>query len=213
MISPFAKEEKLKNHKAARLPQVLTQEEMIKVLESCPLHTVVGFRDRAILEILYSTGIRRSELVRLNVADFSFGTQELVIVDGKGRKDRVLPVGEYACHFTEAYLKLIRTWQVRSEVEKALFVTRSSGARLSLRTIAQIVERAVKRCGIEKRVTPHSFRHTMATHMLRNKADLRHIQALLGHASIISTQIYTHMSLEDLKEVVRRAHPHGKRQG
>lgn len=211
LVSPFRPEEKLRTHKASRLPQVLTYEEMIKVLESCPLHTVVGFRDRAILEILYSTGLRRSELVRLNVADFSFGTQELMIVNGKGRKDRVLPVGEYACHFTEAYLKLIRPWQVRSEAEKALFVTRSSGARLSLRTIAQIVERAVKRGGIEKRATPHSFRHTMATHMLRNKADLRHIQALLGHASIISTQIYTHMSLEDLKEVVRRAHPHGKR--
>ena len=128
-----------------------------------------------------------------------------------GEKDRVVHVGEYACHFTEVYRTLIRPWQIRSAAEKALFLSRSSGARLASRTIAKIVYRAASRAEIDKRVTPHGFRHAMATHMLRNKADLRHIQAILGHASIVSTEIYTHMSLEDLKEVVRRAHPHGKR--
>ena len=96
--------------------------------------------------------------------------------------------------------------------EKALFVTQNAGLRLSLRTVGGIVEQAVKKSGIAKRVTPHTFRHSMATHMLRNRADLRHIQAILGHASFVSPEIYTHMSLEHMKEVVRRAHPHGKRQ-
>lgn len=157
---------------------------MIKVLESCPLNTTVGFRDRSIMELLYSTGIRKAELVRLNVGDFSFENRELAIVNGKGKKGRVVPVWEYACHFTEVYRKLIRPWQVRSEAEKALFVSRSSGTRLASRTIAQIVDRAAARGGIAKRITPHGFRHAMATHMLRNRADLRHIQAILGHASI-----------------------------
>ena len=154
-----------------------------------------------------------AELVRSNVGDFSFENQELAIVNAKGEKDRVVPVGEYACHFTEVYRTLIRPWQVRSAAEKALFLSRSSGARLASRTIAKIVYRAASRAEIDNRVTPHGFRHAMATHMLRNKADLRHIRAILGHASIVSTEIYTHMSLEDLKEVVRRAHPHGKRKG
>ena len=120
-------------------------------------------------------------------------------------------IEKHACHFTEVYRTLIRPWQVSSAAENALFLSRSSGARLASRTIAKIVYRAASRAEIGKRVTPHGFRHAMATHMLRNKADLRHIQAILGHASIVSTEIYTHMSPEDLKEVVRRAHPHGKR--
>jgi integrase len=97
--------------------------------------------------------------------------------------------------------------------EKALFLSRQSGRRIAVRTVGQIVARAAKRSGVSTPVTPHTFRHSMATHMLRNRADLRHIQAILGHSQITSTEIYTHVSLEDLKEVVRRAHPHGRKGG
>jgi site-specific recombinase XerD len=100
---------------------------------------------------------------------------------------------------------------VASEGEKALFLSTDQGRRLAVRTVAQIVERAVKKSGVTKRVTPHTFRHSMATHMLRNRADLRHIQAILGHAQLTSTTIYTQVSLEDLKEVLRRSHPHGRK--
>ena len=192
-------------------PVVLTPEETVRVLECFPPRMAVGLRNRAILELLYSTGIRRSEVVNLDVGDFSFEDTELVVSDGKAKRDRVVPVGEYAGHFTEAYLRLVRPWMVKLEAEKALFVSHTYGRRLKADTIADIVQRAVRDSGIGKRVTPHTFRHTMATHMLRNKADLRHIQAILGHVSIGSTKIYTHMNVEDLKKVIRRSHPHGRR--
>lgn len=211
IASPMPMEPETRPRKPLRLPQVLSPEETVKVLESFSPATALGLRDRAMLELLYSTGIRKRELVNLNLEDFSCESHELLILDGKGKKDRVVPVGEHACRFTDAYIRLVRPWQVKDEREKALFVQHHSGSRLALRTVAQIVERAVDRSGVEKRVTPHTFRHTMATHLLRNHADLRHIQAILGHKSLESTQIYTHVSLEDLKEVVRKAHPHGRR--
>jgi len=195
----------------ARLPAVLTAEEALRVLESVSPVSSQGLRDRAMLEILYSTGMRKGELVALNVADFSFERQELVIVTSKSRKGRVVPVGEYARHFTEAYLRAVRSWLARNDEEKALFVSVRGGRRLAVRTVGQIVGRAAKMSGVAKTITPHTFRHSMATQMLCNHADLRHIQAILGHARITSTELYTHVSLEDLKEVVRRAHPHGRK--
>jgi integrase/recombinase XerD len=194
-----------------RLPEVLTPEEAVRVLESLNPGTSLGLRDRAMLEILYSTGMRKGELVSLNVDDFSFERKEIVIVKSKSKRGRVVPVGEYARHFTEAYLRTVRPWLVRTDDEKALFLSDHRGKRLAAGTVGQIVGRAVRRSGLAKTVTPHTFRHSMATHMLRNRADLRHIQAILGHATITSTELYTHVSLEDLKEVVRRAHPHGRK--
>ena len=210
--SPYGKRE-MPRRVQGRLPEVLTPEEAVRVLESVNPRTGLGLRDRAMLEILYSTGMRKGELVSLNVADFSFEKQEIAIVKSKSKRGRVVPVGEYARHFTEAYLKTVRPWLVRSDEEKALFVSQRSGRRLAVRTVGKIVGQAVRRSGLAKTVTPHTFRHSMATHMLRNRADLRHIQAILGHSQITSTEIYTHVSLEDLKEVVRRAHPHGRKKG
>jgi integrase/recombinase XerD len=163
------------------------------------------------LELLYSTGMRKGELVALDLADFSFEKQEVTILKSKSRKGRMVPVGEYARHFTEAYIRTVRSLLVKDDEEKALFVSRQSGRRIAVRTAGQIVARAAKGSGVMAPVTPHTFRHSMATHMLRNRADLRHVQAILGHALITSTELYTHVSLEDLKEVVRRAHPHGRR--
>jgi integrase/recombinase XerD len=194
-----------------RLPHALTVEEMEKVIGACTPTTALGLRDRAVLEVLYSTGIRKRELVRLDISDFRSAGRELLIRDGKGGKDRVVPLGEYAWSFTEAYIRLVRPWQVSGPEEKALFLQHRSGRRFALRCVGDIVERAAAKSGVGRRVSPHVFRHTMATHMLRNRADLRHIQAILGHADLRSTQIYTEVSIEDLKEVMRRAHPHGRR--
>ena len=179
-----------------RLPHALTEEEMMKIIQSCIPTTALGLRDRAILELLYSTGIRRRELVNLTVSDFHLESRELLIANGKGGKDRVVPVGEWACYFTEAYAKNVRPWQVYSPTEKALFVQHRNGRRLSPRSVKDIVERATAKSGVGRRVSPHTFRH---------------IQAILGHPSLRTTQVYTHVNIEDLKEIVRKAHPHGRR--
>ncbi len=194
-----------------RLPEVLTPEEAVRILESADPRTLQGLRDRSMLELLYSTGMRKGELVALNLADFSFESQEVAILKSKSKKGRVVPVGEYARHFTEAYIRTVRPLLVKDEEEKALFVSQHNGKRIAVSTVRQIAARAARRSGVSRPVTPHTFRHSMATHMLRNRADLRHIQAILGHARITSTELYTHVSLEDLKAVVRRAHPHGRR--
>jgi integrase/recombinase XerD len=197
--------------RAVKLPRVLNEAEVLKVLETCPTNTPVGLRNRAILEILYSTGIRRQELVNLNLDDFLPGQGELVIRQGKGRKDRVVPIGEHAIKFTEAYLKLIRPWLAQSADEKALFLNSVTGARLSPASVEEFTKNIARKSGVRKPISPHTFRHSMATHLLRNNADLRHIQAILGHASLKTTEIYTHLDLNQLSQAVKKAHPRGQR--
>jgi len=211
LVNPVADALGTEGRRPVHLPHVPTVEEMMKIFQACTPATALGLRDRAILELLYSTGIRRRELVNLSVGDFRLESRELLVANGKGGKDRLVPVGEYASYFTEAYVKHVRPWQVADPAEKALFVQHRNGRRLSIRSVRDIVDRATAKSGIGRRVSPHIFRHTMATHMLRNHADLRHIQAILGHTSLRSTEVYTHVSIEDLKEVVRRSHPHGRR--
>jgi integrase/recombinase XerD len=211
LVNPMADAAQAEGEPPVPLVKAITAEEMIKIIQSSTPTTALGLRDRAILELLYSTGIRRRELVNLNVGDFRVESHELLVVNGKGGKDRVVPVGKWACYFTEAYVKNVRPWQVSDPAEKALFVLNTNGRRLSPRAVGDIVDRATARSGVGRRVSPHTFRHSMATHMLRNHADLRHIQAILGHTSLRSTQIYTHTDIEDLKDVIKRSHPHGKR--
>ena len=122
-----------------------------------------------------------------------------------------MPAGEAARQYTEAYRRLVRPWMVCGQQEKALFVSHRGGGRLSFRSVSKIVQKAAQASGVTKRTSPHSFRHAMATHLLRNHADSRHLQAILGHAQITSTELYTHLALEDLKEAVRRSHPHGRK--
>jgi site-specific recombinase XerD len=132
------------------------------------------------LSVLYSTEMRKGELVALNVGDFYFARHELAIIKSTSRRGRVVPVGEYARQFTEAYLRVVRPWIVADDDEKALCVSHHCGRRLAVRTVAHIVSRAARRSWIGKPVTPHTFRHSMATHLLRNHTDLRPIQAILG---------------------------------
>ena len=200
--------------RSRELPAVFTEAEMVQILESCDFNTPVGLRDRAILELLYSTGIRVGELLNLDLEHYQSQQRELTIIKGKGKKDRVTPVGEYAAVFLDAYLKLIRPWLVKSPEEKAIFIgtNKGNGGRLSRFGLNEAIRRAIRRSGIRKKTCyPHIIRHSMATHLLRNKADLRHIQALLGHTSLKTTQVYTHLTIEDLKEAVKNSHPHGRR--
>ena len=168
LITPAPKPERVRRRsRPLKLPQVLSEEEVLKILESSPINTPAGLRDRAIMELFYATGIRRSEMVNLNVEDYFPERQELMIVEGKGKKDRLVPVGECACLFLDAYLRLVRPWLARSADEKALFLNSQNGGRLNGETVAYLVQKAVKRSGIGKgvKVTPHTFRHSMATHL------------------------------------------------
>jgi integrase/recombinase XerD len=196
--------------RSKRIPGVLSEDEAVQILESISINTPTGLRNRAILELLYSTGIRRGELVNINIDDFAPERGELMIVKGKGKKDRMVPVGEIASKLIQGYLTLVRPWHVKRD-ETALFVNSVTGKRLVGDWIRLILHETVKKSGIEKRVTPHTLRHSMATHLLRNKADLRHIQAILGHDSLRTTQIYTHLTFDDLKQVIKEHHPHGKK--
>jgi integrase/recombinase XerD len=184
---------------------------MGRCLSAADPENLLGLRDRSILELLYSIGIRRREPVKLNLSDFSFAGAELLIANPKGKKDRPVPEGEAARRYTKAYRRLVRHWMVCGQLDKALFVSHRGGGRLSLRSVSKIVQKAAQAGGVTKRISPHSFCHAMAAHLLRNQADLRKIQDILGHAQITSTELYTHLALEDLKEAARRSHPHRRR--
>lgn len=188
------------------LPRWLTVEEAFSLVEAPPQVDAKGIRDRAILELLYSSGLRVGELVGLDLGDVDL-QEGLVRVLGKGGKERLIPVGSKACEALRLYLK------VRGEFgpkEDALFLNRW-GRRLSARSVGKIVKEYALRGGVLKPVTPHLLRHTFATHMLDGGADLRAIQELLGHARLSTTQRYTHVSLSTLMEVYDRAHPRAKK--
>jgi integrase/recombinase XerD len=195
----------------ATLPEVPTEAEILQLLAVPDLRTPVGIRDRAILELLYSSGIRRQELINLNLSDVDMENGYLQVIQGKNHKDRMVPIGDTALKFVEAYLKLVRWWFLRNPGERALFIDSAKGNRLSPQTVKHIVAKTIRKTGITKKVTPHTLRHAMATHLLRNQADIRHIQMMLGHASVATTEIYTRLAIDDLKAVCRRAHPHGRR--
>jgi len=181
------------------LPTALTVDEAFRLMEA-PAEKK-GLRDRAILELLYSSGVRVGELVGINVNQLD---QDLGIVKvmGKGRKERIVPVGLKAIEALKAYL------QERGDMgeEEPLFVN-SRGGRLTARSVGRLVKKYTKRSGIFRKVSPHSLRHTFATHLLDAGADIREIQEMLGHASLSTTQRYTHLSLGRLMEVYDKAHP------
>ncbi|MDR7440118.1 MAG: site-specific tyrosine recombinase XerD [Armatimonadota bacterium] len=187
------------------LPKVLSREEVARLLSALPAHTPEGLRDRAILELLYASGLRVAELVGLEVGDVDLEA-ELVRVTGKGRRQRVVPVGSYAVRALEAYLSLGRPALLRGRQARAMFVGRS-GKPLSRQWVWGMLRRYARLAGIRSPVSPHVLRHSFATHLLEGGADLRAVQELLGHASITTTQIYTHVTREHLRQVFDRAHP------
>jgi integrase/recombinase XerD len=193
-----------------RLPRgVLSIHEVRKIIESANGDEPHVLRDRAILETLYATGIRASELANLKLTDIDTEEKILKVVLGKGRKDRNVPLTTAAAEAIDAYLNDGRPRIPLSTRSPLLFLA-ERGGRMHVSTLNTAVQAWAKEAGIRKRVTCHTFRHSMATHLLKGGADIRHIQVLLGHASLVSTERYTHVEISDLKKVVKRAHPRGQ---
>jgi integrase/recombinase XerC len=190
-----------------RLPHFLTTEQVAKLLEAPPANENSGLRDRAMLETIYSGGLRVAELVSLNVASWDRDANVLRVL-GKGRKERIAPVGSYAARALKRWLE-VRHLNPDAAVEDrdALFLNRF-GRRLTTRSVGRMLEKYLKLTGLDRLTTPHTLRHSFATHLLDGGADLRSVQELLGHKSLTTTQIYTHVSTRRLRETYEKAHPH-----
>jgi len=193
-----------------RLPMVLTADDAQRLMEA-PDSKKRGrddsvLRDRALLETLYSTGIRVSELIGINLDDID-RHDRLIRIRGKGRKERIVPIGTKSLKAIDAYLE-----RGNHDVEISAIFTGPSGKRLTVRTVQRILENYRKRLGLLQKASPHTLRHSFATHMLESGADLRSIQELLGHASLSSTQRYTHLNLDSLMEVYDKSHPKARKQ-
>ncbi|MFN0123261.1 MAG: tyrosine recombinase XerC [Blastocatellia bacterium] len=192
-----------------KLPNHLNIQEAIRFIESPDTDTVLGKRDRAILELLYASGVRVSELVGLNLPDIDFENQT-VRVRGKGRKERIVPFGEHARKALETWLSVRHEFLLEAEEGKAdplaVFMN-YQGTRITTRSVGRMIDKHIKICADIHHISPHSLRHSFATHMLDAGADLRAIQELLGHARLSTTQQYTHVSTDRLMEVYDKAHP------
>jgi integrase/recombinase XerD len=201
----------------AKIPQslpktILNQKEMVKLLDQPNSHNIFGFRDRAILELLYSTGIRRAELLNLKPGDIDYEKGYVRINKGKGRKDRVVPLGKTAAKYLENYSKFIRPDLLRLIDCEYLFLS-LRGRQLSAPQLAWLITKYSKKARLNKTVTPHTFRHTCATHLVQAKANIRCVQEILGHASLDTTQRYIQVSLVDLKETHQLCHPRERDSG
>ncbi|MGC8977476.1 MAG: tyrosine recombinase XerC, partial [Candidatus Ratteibacteria bacterium] len=186
-----------------KLPNFLTYKEILKILEIPYKDKWLYLRDKAIIELLYSTGIRVGELANLKINDINF-VDELIKVKGKGKKERMVPVGKIALNCLIEYIE-----KRPNKKEEFVFLNKYGG-RLTERSIERIIKKYSLIQGINKKVTPHTFRHTFATHLLDRGADLRFVQELLGHERITTTQIYTHLTIEKLKELYEKFHPRNK---
>ena len=188
-----------------RLPAFLSVEETVRLLGAPDLSKPEGLRDRAVLELLYASGVRVSELANLNLEHINHITNE-IRVWGKGSKERIVLIGKPAADALDLYLKEGRP-ELQSEKKNSAFFINRYGKRLAERRIQKVLEEYGEKAGIDKRVHPHLLRHTFATHLLDGGADLRVVQELLGHASLSSTQVYTHVSKSQAKKVYLSAHP------
>lgn len=188
-----------------KLPHVLETTDINTLLEAPPANTEAGLRDRALLEFLYSTGARVSELVALDDADVdTFGG--MVRLRGKGKKERMAPLGHHAVQAFEDYLSVRSAQHGRGATDRGSFLS-LRGKRLADRDVRRILDKHLTQTGLSPKTSPHTLRHSFATHLLQAGADIRSVQELLGHASLNTTQIYTHLSIEDLKRVYKQAHP------
>lgn len=188
-----------------RLPHFLAGEDVERLLLAPGNGTPLGMRDRAMLELMYATGVRVSELIGLNVSDVNFAAS-FVRAFGKRSKERIIPFGEMARRALTDYLQKVRRQMIRDPNEAALFVNHL-GERMSRQGFWKIIKKHARTAGITQQLTPHTLRHSFATHLLDNGADLRSVQEMLGHADISTTQIYTHVSRKRLQDVYKDSHP------
>jgi len=191
------------------LPKVLNKDELRRLMGQPDVTDPLGLRDRTILELLYATGMRRSELVGLDLEDIDLTTASVHIRKGKGGKGRLLPLGRGAMHWLEAYLEKGRPALSMSVAERAFFLS-GYGERFNPNYLGNWVRKTLKAAGIEKKGACHLLRHSCATHMMENGADLRCIQQLLGHARLDTTEIYTEVSIHYLREVYEKTHPNAQ---
>ena len=192
------------------LPKILSESEVENLLAAPDLETPIGVRDRAMLEVLYATGLRVSELVNLTLANLSL-TEGVLRVIGKGDKERLVPLGEVAVDYVSRYLKTARPIFSRADVStNAVFLSARHGRAMTRQGFWLIIKDYAKKAGIlEKRLSPHVLRHAFATHLINHGADLRSVQLLLGHSNIATTQIYTHVANQRLKDLHQKHHPRG----
>lgn len=194
-------------NRGLHLPKVLSVAEVDALLDTPNLGTPDGYRDKTMLEVLYATGMRVSELVNVPLKNVDL-KMEYIIVMGKGSKERMLPMGRTALHYLEHYISVVRPQLLHGKPDssKALFVT-GWGRPMTRERFYEIIVAYGQSAGLSKKVTPHMLRHSFATHLLNNGTDLRVVQELLGHADISTTQIYTHLDIERLREVYDKTHP------
>ena len=193
------------------LPKFLTPDEVEQILNNTKIETPAGYRNRTILELLWATGMRISELSGLNFGDLNLEHNEIRVF-GKGSKERIILVTDRAKNFLERYIESARDlipkgFPVPDKSENSPIFINNTGYRLQTRTVRNVINEVVEKINLPKHVTPHMFRHSFATHLIENGADLRVVQELLGHASISNTQIYTHVSTQHLKDVYNETHP------
>ena len=191
-----------------KLPEVLTEDEINQLIKSVNLNHVFGQRNKTIIEVLYGTGIRVSELVNLKLSNIFF-RESILKVTGKGDKERFVPLGKIASTEIKTYINIRDRMKIDSKNTDILFINRY-GRKLTRSMIFKIIKDASKSIGLEKKISPHTLRHSFATHLLKNGADLRTIQLILGHESITTTEIYTHLDTFHLEEVLKKYHPRGK---
>ena len=195
--------------KSRNLPHFLSHDEVGRLLVAPRGADPAALRDRAILEVLYSAGLRVSELVGINDSDLDLA-HGVVRVRGKGRRERLAPLGSHAVRALSAWLPVRRLHpQVARQAERPVFVNKF-GARLTTRSVARMLDKYIAESGLDGRTSPHTLRHSFATHLLDRGADIRSVQELLGHKSLLTTQIYTHVSTANLKAVYERAHPRAR---
>lgn len=192
-----------------KLPKVLSVEDMIRFIESPDSETVLGKRDRAILELLYGSGVRVSELCGMNVEDVDFRNLS-ILVRGKGRKERIVPFGSKAKEALDIYMQVRGDLLLEAPVDNRdpdILFYNYQGTRITTRSVGRMLDKYLKECALSLEISPHSLRHSFATHLLSAGADLRAIQELLGHARLSTTQIYTQVSMEKLMQEYDKAHP------
>ena len=188
------------------LPDTLSLHDINKIITAIEVDTDLGKRNQSIIEVLYGCGLRVSELIDLKISNINF-REQYIKVNGKGNKTRFVPLADYTAELLESYIKDVRSkGKINKKYEDTLFLN-SRGTSMSRVIVFLIIKELTDKAGVNKKISPHTFRHSFATHLLQNGADLRYIQEMLGHSSITTTEIYTHLKTEELRDVILSYHP------